>query len=140
MEDNIKIMSERLKGLREERDLTQQDLADELDVSKSTYSYYESGKRNLNASTLLKLSNLYNVSLDYIMGLSDYRQTSEHYLKKLSNLNLNDELLKDEETINILNKMFNLSTDFSITKNKLKALLNVFHSLKHYIIISTEDI
>ena len=134
----LEITGERLRELRNENDWTQQDLANKLDVSKSSYGYYEKGDRNLNASILLKLSKIFGVSIDYLLGISDYPETSEHYLEKLSGLNINKELLKDEETVAILNKIFYLSEDADMTKNKLKALLNVFHSFKHYVILSSE--
>jgi len=137
--NKLEIIGKRLKKLRSQTDWTQQDIADKLDVSKSTYGYYENGDRNLNASVLLELSKIFKVSIDYILGISDYPETSEHYLDKLSGLNINKDLLKDEETVAILNKIFYLSEDTKLTKNKLKALLNVFHSFKHYVIISTDE-
>ena len=61
----------RIRDLREDADLTQQKVADYLHCSQSLYAYYESGKRNLPVDNLIALAKLYNVSTDYILGLTD---------------------------------------------------------------------
>ncbi|GBK65490.1 helix-turn-helix transcriptional regulator [Paenibacillus sp. FSL R5-0527] len=61
-------MYKRIRDLREDRDLTQQQLADYLNISQATYSRYESGNLDVPSSVLIKLSEFYNVSIDYILG------------------------------------------------------------------------
>lgn len=61
----------RIRDLREDSDLTQQNVADYLHCSQSLYAYYESGRRNLPVDNLIALAKLYNVSTDYILGLTD---------------------------------------------------------------------
>ena len=61
----------RIRDLREDSDLTQQEVADYLHCSQSLYAYYESGKRNLPVDNLIALAELYNVSTDYILGLTN---------------------------------------------------------------------
>ena len=61
----------RIRDLREDADLTQQNVADYLHCSQSLYAYYESGRRNLPVDNLIALAKLYNVSTDYILGLID---------------------------------------------------------------------
>ncbi len=61
----------RLKSLREDLDLTQNAVAMYLNIKQNTYSQYESGKRQLPIDVLIKLSDYYNVSTDYILGLTD---------------------------------------------------------------------
>lgn len=61
----------RLKDLREDSDLTQQTVADYLHIKQNTYSQYESGKRQLPIDILVKLAEFYNVSTDYILGLTE---------------------------------------------------------------------
>ena len=61
----------RIRDLREDADLTQQKVADYLHCSQSLYAYYESGRRNLPVDNLIALAKLYNVSTDYILGLTD---------------------------------------------------------------------
>ena len=61
----------RLRDLREDHDMTQDELVRALDMHKTTYTNYEQGKRELPFSLAIRLAQLYNVSLDYIAGLSD---------------------------------------------------------------------
>ncbi len=64
----------RLKELREQRRLNQEGLALKLNVSQSTISAYEIGERVPDLETLIAISNFFNVSLDYLAGLSDLKQ------------------------------------------------------------------
>lgn len=61
----------RIRDLREDRDLTQADVAEVLGVHQTTYSDYERGVSSLTAEVLIKLSSLYNTSVDYLLGLTD---------------------------------------------------------------------
>lgn len=68
------IRFERLKGLREDKDLLQKDIAKLLDVTQVAYSCYEIGRRQIPLDALIKLAQYYNVSVDYILGLTDERK------------------------------------------------------------------
>ena len=61
----------RLRFLRESELLTQQQVADKTFCSQRTYSYYESGQRDIPTQTLIRLADFYNVSVDYILGRTD---------------------------------------------------------------------
>ena len=61
----------RLKELREENGLTQQAVAEYLNVKQNTYSQYENEKRQLSIDVLIKLAKFYNVTTDYILELED---------------------------------------------------------------------
>ena len=61
----------RLKDLREDADLKQQQIADYLHIKQNTYSQYENGQRQIPIELLIKLAKYYNVSTDYILGLTD---------------------------------------------------------------------
>lgn len=61
----------RLKDLRIDKDLHQHSIAKLLDISQPHYSQYERGLRELPISLLVKLCKFYNVSADYILGLSN---------------------------------------------------------------------
>ena len=61
----------RIRDLREDRDLTQKKLAQVLNCSQQVYSNYELGQRDIPTDILIKLSAFYNVSVDYILGISD---------------------------------------------------------------------
>ena len=56
-----------LRGIREDRDIKQKEIAKYLNVSQNTYSQYETGVISLTAEVLIKLSNYYNVSVDYLL-------------------------------------------------------------------------
>ena len=60
----------RLKDLREDLDIKQKEIAEYLHIKQNTYSQYENGQRQLPIDVLIKLANYYNVSTDYILGLS----------------------------------------------------------------------
>ena len=61
----------RLKALREDRDLTQADVAKILNVRQNTYSQYENGQRQIPLDFLIALAKFYKTSTDYILELSD---------------------------------------------------------------------
>jgi len=61
----------RIKALREDKDLTQQQVADLLHISRSTYSAYENGANQTPIEILIKLSNIHDTSVDYILDLTD---------------------------------------------------------------------
>ena len=56
-----------LRSIREDKDLKQKDIAQILNVSQNTYSQYETGVISLTAEVLIKLSDYYNVSIDYLL-------------------------------------------------------------------------
>ncbi len=61
----------RLRDLREDMDLTQDQLVQILKMHKTTYTNYEQGKREPPFELIIKLAKFYNVSIDYIAGLTD---------------------------------------------------------------------
>lgn len=63
--------NKRIRDLREDHDMTQDELAEKLGISKRTLLRYESGTSEPNISTLISLSLLFNVSIDYIVGSKD---------------------------------------------------------------------
>ena len=65
--------AERIRALREDRDLTQTQIAQLLKVGQKTYSDYELGRTRIPVDSLILLAKLYNVSMDYICGVSDKR-------------------------------------------------------------------
>ncbi len=62
--------TQRIRDLREDKDLRQQDIADLLNVGQKTYSDYELGKTRIPIDSIIILAEFYNVSLDYICGVS----------------------------------------------------------------------
>ncbi|MBQ8556958.1 MAG: helix-turn-helix transcriptional regulator [Clostridia bacterium] len=60
----------RIRDLREDHDMTQDELVARLGMNKTTYTNYEQGKREIPFALVIRLAELYNVSIDYIAGLS----------------------------------------------------------------------
>lgn len=61
----------RIKDLREDNDMTQQQVADYLGMKQPQYFRYEKGTRDIPSDVLIALARLYGVSTDYILGISD---------------------------------------------------------------------
>lgn len=61
----------RLRDMREDMDLTQTELAESLHIKQNPYSQYENGQRGVPIDILIKLSEIFNTSVDYILGLTD---------------------------------------------------------------------
>lgn len=61
----------RIRDLREDHDLKQRELAEYLNCSQRVYSNYELGQRDIPTDVLIRLSNFYNVSVDYLLGLTN---------------------------------------------------------------------
>ena len=87
----------RLKELRLEAGLTQKDLANAIEVGRTTISEYESGKIVPKQEGLLKLANHFNVSVDYLTGVSNERATRKQNASDLdAMLNTIHHILLDE--------------------------------------------
>ena len=63
--------AERMRNLRQDNDLSQKKVADMLGVAQTTYSQYELEKRPMPIDYLISLCKFYNVSADYMLGLSN---------------------------------------------------------------------
>ena len=64
-------MYQRIRDLREDRDLKQWELAKFLNCSQQVYRNYELGQRDIPTDVLIRLANFYNVSTDYLLGQSN---------------------------------------------------------------------
>ena len=100
----------RIKLLREENSFTQQDLATRLECSKSVIGLYESETRKPSMEVLIKLSEIFNCSIDYIIGSSDIRNPKE--------INVDDADIAFADGIKGLN-----SANKEIIKSTIEALL-----------------
>ena len=65
------MLYKRIRDLREDKDLTQTQIAKILGMSQTGYSKYETGENDLPSSILIKLADFYNVSVDYILNRTD---------------------------------------------------------------------
>ena len=82
------MFAERLKTLRLEAKLTQKEISNKLGISQPTYQRYEKSEREPNQEMLQKISSLFNVTIDYLFGNTDNRNTS----------NIDDDLEKSLNT------------------------------------------
>ena len=67
-------MYRRLRELRDEKDLTQNEIAKMLGMSQTGYSKYETGENDIPTDVLIKLANFYNTSIDYLLGQTDNKR------------------------------------------------------------------
>ena len=68
-------MYKRIRELREDRDLLQKDLADYLHCTQVAYSRYELGTRDIPTEVLIALAKFHNTSIDYLLGLTDIKES-----------------------------------------------------------------
>ena len=62
---------QRIRHLREDKDLSQQTIADFLNIQQRTYSRYETGEREPGIDELINIANYFNVSVDYLIGRTE---------------------------------------------------------------------
>ncbi|MEG0259639.1 MAG: helix-turn-helix transcriptional regulator [Lysinibacillus sp.] len=95
MDDGI--LAKRLKALREERGYFQKFVADKLGIKSNTLSGYENGTRMPDPMMLSKLADLYKVSSDYLIGLTDQKNPSDNYeIKTIAAHHDGDEWTEEE--------------------------------------------
>ena len=100
----------RLKELRIEKGLLQSDIAKIINKSERTVGFYETGERDMGTETLAKLSDFFNVSIDYLLGKSDIRNPEK--------INIDDIDIAFSNGIKGLNK-----ENQEIAKNIIEGLL-----------------
>lgn len=99
-----------LKKIRQDNNLTQEELAKKIDTSRSNIANYENNKNMPSIEILDKLSKLFNCSTDYLLGKSDVRNPEK--------ININDADVAFASGVKALNE-----TNKMIIKNTLEALL-----------------
>ena len=82
---------QRLKDVREDKDITQKEAAEYLQISQTQLSRYELGKQMMGIDKYIKLAKFYNVSLDYLAGITD-KPVCLHTTEQIIDLN-NQELI-----------------------------------------------
>lgn len=71
------MLGDRLKKLRSTQNLSQQELADKLNISRGTYAHYEINKRQPDYNTLKKISDFFNVSIDYLITGNEHTNSPD---------------------------------------------------------------
>lgn len=67
--------TQRLEDLRKDKDLTQEQVAEQLELKREQYKRYETGINEIMASFIIKVCKFYNVSADYLLGFTDTYKT-----------------------------------------------------------------
>lgn len=67
----MSVTFQRIRDLREDHDKTQKEIADYLSMNRGVYQRYESGEREIPLWALIRLAELYQTSVDYILGRTD---------------------------------------------------------------------
>lgn len=68
------IVYQRIRDLRNDKDMSQKDIADVLGMSQTGYSKYETGENDIPTRVLLVLADFYGVSVDYLLGRTDVKK------------------------------------------------------------------
>lgn len=69
------MLSKRLTELRKEKGVTQKDMSLLLGITRPAYTAYEMGKRKPDYETIIKLADYFNVTVDYLLGRTEFRST-----------------------------------------------------------------
>ena len=116
---------ENLKNARKNLRYTQQEVADHLNVTRQTYGRYENGSINCDPNTIVKLSKLFNVSADYLLGLIDAPFTPDEaaFMRKIQDekdpdkiskdydVYIGDQLVTGKELLELMKKMQKLDAE-----------------------------
>ena len=121
----MNILGNRIKKERENLNLTREDLAKKIGVSYSAIAMYEQGNREPNNDIMLKMCDLFNCSIDYLMGNSNIRTLSSE-----ENLN-NIKKFYEEKTENLIkNKLINELITLNLNNSEIKNIINIVTSEK----------
>lgn len=96
------MITDRLIKLRENRQLNQTEVAKLLNIGAVTYNRYEKGEREPDHNMLIRLATFFNVSVDYLLGITDIPETIDTYIakqKKTGTQPAADEYSADERKI-----------------------------------------
>ncbi len=119
-------LPERLKELRNDRNYSQAYVAQQLNISRQTYSHYETGRINPPTDSLRALAELYNISMDLLIPIQTKRNTYYH--------TISDAYIPDLQTSKGYNKFAQEN------RSKLRSLSNSEkHLLYYYSLLDTRD-
>ncbi len=105
------IMFDRIKELREYEDYSMSQVANKLNVSKSTYSMWEYGRDIIPIKRLINLANLYNVNIDYLMNLKEDRK--------------NTKLYEDINVQVVAKNLFAIREKLNLTQDKISQMIHI---------------
>ncbi len=139
----------RLKSLRKEKNLSQKELANLINMSQTGYSQYEREARKISLETLKNLASFYNVSVDYLLELTDIKDKYEeskinnNSLIRLKEIREDRDLLQEDiaKILNMSRKGYShYESDYSeIPINKLIILAKYYNVSIDYLLYLTDD-
>lgn len=94
-------IGDRMKQLREEKGLMQQDVCNALDIEQSTLANYENNRRVPKTEILIAIANFYGVSLDYLVGRTNIKTDIPRRPKDLNKFLQQSEIIFDGDTYNL---------------------------------------
>lgn len=119
MEKNSYIFSRRLFYLRDKNKMSQETLGNKLNLSKKSISVYESAKAQPDINTLSKISSIFNVTVDYLLGLTDTLESNDKLIyPSLLHKEICDKLIKvtDDKCLQTVNNIIDMYNDILETK------------------------
>lgn len=119
--------SKRLIQLREQRGITQQELADKLKITRQSLSLYEKAERTINIELLARIADFFNVSTDYLMGRTDTATMNEDIQTACKITGLS------EEAINKFAKILNDNEKYEYTIT-IDDIIGDYHFQNYFII------
>lgn len=131
----VSIFGEKLKRLREEKGLTQENIARRLCISRATVSKYESGRRKPDIETMKTLSKYYGVSVDYIIGMTETAAFSsideDDFKSDCNNTEDPDNITKDEDIFRLAVKIKKHNLDLNILEDIIDNILLLVNRKKN---------
>lgn len=94
----MSILSERLKQLRDEKEVMQKEVASYLNITTSAYGFYEQDKRTPTPEVLSKLADFFKVSVDYLLGKTEEKRNIKSTITKKDEKD-HDEFMKDARAL-----------------------------------------
>lgn len=107
----METIGERIRGLRESKELNSKDLASILDINPSTYSKLENDKKSIGVDEFKKITEYFSVSADYILGTNESKEDIVVYMKR-------DKKMSDEDISEV--QMILSMMDEAITLSNMK--------------------
>ncbi len=144
------IIMNRLKELRNEKKLSQEEMANIVNMSQTGYSQYERDVRNISIETLKMFSAFFNVSIDYILGLTDikkpYKKSSiinTNPIHRLKEIREDKDLLQEQiaKILNMSKKGYShYETNYcEIPIKKLIILAKFYNTSTDYLLYQTDE-
>ena len=130
------MFAQRLRELRIEKDLSQKELADVLDISNRTISMYETGNSEPNVDILVKLSKFFEVTSDYLVGFVDDKTATNTYTKLKKYIELSEiSGTLEEVATTLMTATDELEGSLNFITENLQGSKNYLEQPKSYILI-----